>query len=113
MRYLPIALAILALPAHAGSGGPVSVPLTFVPNAGQTDPAVRFQAHSLGGTLFFTPSEVILALPEAGPAGAANNTASASTTVLPAADLSITTGPRPPAISRFPAPSMRGVFAPP
>src|SRR2546426_6360132 len=68
MRYLPIALAILALPAPAGSGGPVRVPLTFAPNAGQTDPAVRFQAHSLGGTLFFTPSEVILALPEAGPA---------------------------------------------
>lgn len=61
-------LALLALPAPGRSGGTVSVPLTFVPNAGQTDPAVRFQAHTLGGTLFFTPSEVILALPQTGPA---------------------------------------------
>lgn len=41
------------------------LPLSFVPNAGQTDPAVRFQVHSsLGGTLFFTPAEVVLSLPE-------------------------------------------------
>ena len=61
-------LAILALPAPGGSSGTLSVPLTFVPNAGQTDPAVRFQAHTLGGTLFFTPSEVVLALPRTAPA---------------------------------------------
>jgi len=39
------------------------LPLSFVPNAGQTDPAVRFQAHAAGGTLFFTPGEVVLSLP--------------------------------------------------
>ena len=42
------------------------LPLAFVPNAGQTDPAVRFQAHDMGGTLFFTPEEVVLRLPSAG-----------------------------------------------
>ena len=39
------------------------LPLSFVPNAGQTDPAVRFQVRGLGGTLFFTPGEVVLSLP--------------------------------------------------
>lgn len=39
------------------------LPLSFVPNAGQFDPRVRFQAHGLGGELFFTPSEVVLSLP--------------------------------------------------
>ena len=39
------------------------LPLPFVPNAGQTDPAVRFQVHDMGGTIFFTASEVVLALP--------------------------------------------------
>ena len=37
--------------------------LAFVPNQGQTDPAVRFEARGLGGQLFFTPQEVILSLP--------------------------------------------------
>jgi hypothetical protein len=34
-----------------------------VPNAGQTDPAARFQAHGMGGTLFFAPDELVLSLP--------------------------------------------------
>ncbi len=37
--------------------------LSFVPNVGQTDPIVRFQVESLGGKLFFTPGEIVLALP--------------------------------------------------
>jgi hypothetical protein len=41
-----------------------SLPLVFIPNAGQTDAAVRFQSHALGGTLFFTPGEVVMALPQ-------------------------------------------------
>ncbi|MBX3082085.1 MAG: SBBP repeat-containing protein [Anaerolineae bacterium] len=40
------------------------LPLSFVPNAGQTDEAVHFQVNSLGGTLFFTPQEVVLSLPQ-------------------------------------------------
>jgi len=39
------------------------LPLSFVPNAGQSNPAVRFQVRSKGGTLFFTPNEVVLSLP--------------------------------------------------
>ena len=37
--------------------------LPFVPNVGQNDPAVRFQAHPMGGAIFFTPAEVVLSLP--------------------------------------------------
>jgi uncharacterized repeat protein (TIGR01451 family) len=48
------------------------LPLSFVPNAGQTDPAARFQAHSMGGTLFLTPNEVVLSLPVGGQQPAAN-----------------------------------------
>jgi uncharacterized repeat protein (TIGR01451 family) len=45
------------------------LPLAFVPNAGQTDTAVYFQAHDVGTTVFFTADEVMLALPTAdGPA---------------------------------------------
>ena len=39
------------------------LPLSFVPNAGQTDPAVRFEARGMGGTLFFKANEVVLSLP--------------------------------------------------
>ncbi len=38
-------------------------PLAFVPNRGQSDPQVRFEASSLGGTAFFTEREIVLALP--------------------------------------------------
>jgi hypothetical protein len=47
----------LAAPLDLGT-----LPLVFEPNGGQTDPAVRFMAHAPGGILFFTPSEVVLAL---------------------------------------------------
>ena len=40
------------------------LPLSFVPNVGQTDQAVHFQVNSFGGTLFFTPQEVVLSLPQ-------------------------------------------------
>jgi len=36
--------------------------LSFVPNVGQTDSSVYFQAHGMGGMLFFTQREVVLAL---------------------------------------------------
>jgi len=51
------------------------LPLTFEPNAGQVDPAVRFLAHATGGTLFFTPNEVVLALEDRAcrPTGAAES----------------------------------------
>jgi|GEM_PF-1537671 len=40
------------------------LPLSFEPNAGQTDPAARFLVHAPGGMFFFTPSGVVLALKE-------------------------------------------------
>jgi uncharacterized repeat protein (TIGR01451 family) len=74
-RFLAILLVLTALAAYLPSGstpaGPTGtsiapdlgrLPLSFVPNAGQTDRVVRFQAHSMGGTLFFTPNEVVLSL---------------------------------------------------
>lgn len=39
------------------------LPLAFVPNMGQEDQAVKFQAQGLGGRLFFAPSEVVFSLP--------------------------------------------------
>jgi len=39
------------------------LPLSFVPNMGQEDQAVRFQVQGLGGRLFFAPSEVVFSLP--------------------------------------------------
>lgn len=42
-----------------------TIPLSFVRNVGQRDPAVRFEARSMGGMIFFTPGEVVLALPTA------------------------------------------------
>ena len=59
-----------AMPRVPAAPGPAldlaALPLSFVLNTGQTDPAVKFQARSMGGTLFFTPGEVVLALPEGG-----------------------------------------------
>ena len=39
------------------------LPLSFVPNAGQHDEAVRFAARAMGGDLYFTEQGVVLALP--------------------------------------------------
>jgi hypothetical protein len=76
---LVILLATLALPlaegqffttgTQPGAGAPGTtapdlsrLPLSFEPNAGQTDPSVRFMARAPGGTLYFTPAEVVLSL---------------------------------------------------
>ncbi|MBX3083231.1 MAG: SBBP repeat-containing protein [Anaerolineae bacterium] len=40
------------------------LPLSFVPNVGQTNEQVQFQVNSLGGTLYFTPDAVVLTLPQ-------------------------------------------------
>jgi uncharacterized repeat protein (TIGR01451 family) len=60
-----------ASPALAPDFG--TLPLSFIPNAGQTDPAARFQAHGMGSTLFFTPDEVVLSLPVYSQQPAANH----------------------------------------
>jgi hypothetical protein len=38
-------------------------PLAFIPNRGQTDASVEFQAQGVGGSLFFTRDRVVLSLP--------------------------------------------------
>jgi YVTN family beta-propeller protein len=48
-----------APPAMPGFG---NLPLWFVPNAGQTDPLVRFQANSANGAIFFTPDQIAFSL---------------------------------------------------
>jgi hypothetical protein len=48
----------------------LSLPITFEPNAGQTDRLVRFLAHAPGGTFLFTPDQIVLALDPTGCAGA-------------------------------------------
>ncbi|GAB4212592.1 MAG: hypothetical protein OHK0022_48640 [Roseiflexaceae bacterium] len=54
----------LPLPAVVPTAADLShMPLAFVPNAGQTDSRVRFQADGMGGSLFFTPDELVLVLP--------------------------------------------------
>ena len=39
-----------------------SLPLAFIPNAGQSDAKVRFITSAKGSTIFFTPNEVVFAL---------------------------------------------------
>ncbi|MHB8857268.1 MAG: DUF7948 domain-containing protein [Bellilinea sp.] len=50
-------------PARSALANLSRLPLSFIPNAGQTNPAARFLVKSLGGTLFFTPTGVVLLLP--------------------------------------------------
>jgi uncharacterized repeat protein (TIGR01451 family) len=86
VRRSSIGLAILLLLIQPWSAGGLSgsrstfaaqasagfdrLPLSFVPNQGQSHPAVRYQAHALGGSvLFFTQDGVVLALPPDPPAG--------------------------------------------
>ena len=90
---LGILLPPLASPLRGSDPAPVApdleaLPLSFVPNVGQTDPAVQFQAQSLSGTVFFTAAEVVLSLPahDAAIANQSGNPAGqASTTVVDAA----------------------------
>src|SRR5690349_18471753 len=39
------------------------LPLAFLPNAGQADPSVLFQAQGLGGSVGFTANELVVRLP--------------------------------------------------
>jgi hypothetical protein len=64
-RLLFLAILLMA-PAAARPMPTVAagqLPLAFTHYADRADSAVAFQARGLGGTLFFTPSVVTLALP--------------------------------------------------
>jgi len=58
-----LSTASAGLASAAGS----RLPVAFEPNAGQTDPSVRFLLRTQLGTFFFTPSEVVLAPSQAAP----------------------------------------------
>lgn len=49
----------LAAPSSQASAG--GLPLAFIPNRGQTEAAVRFQANSADGAMFFTAEGIIIA----------------------------------------------------
>src|SRR5205809_9647 len=54
----PVAAIGGTLPA-APPAGVAKIPVIFLPNAGQTDPTVRFVAPGARGTLWFTDREVV------------------------------------------------------
>ncbi len=60
MRSLVIPTTV---PAPSISSDLIKLPLSFVPNAGQAEAAVHFEVHDMGGTIFFTSGETVLALP--------------------------------------------------
>ncbi|HEY3232915.1 MAG TPA: SBBP repeat-containing protein, partial [Roseiflexaceae bacterium] len=64
-----------AAPVGSGTTAPVAataparpdfrrLPLAFMPNLGQTDASVRYMVRGMGGTLFFSADEAVLALPD-------------------------------------------------
>ncbi|HVE45643.1 MAG TPA: Calx-beta domain-containing protein, partial [Acidimicrobiales bacterium] len=56
-----------ALESVASSSESGAMPLSFEPNAGQSDPSARFLARSPNGTAFFTSQGVVLSLAGASP----------------------------------------------
>lgn len=51
------------LPSLLSSQSFATLPLSFVPNAGQNEPAVQMQASGLGGAIAFAPTYITFALP--------------------------------------------------
>ncbi|HEX2180207.1 MAG TPA: hypothetical protein VHL54_11930, partial [Actinomycetota bacterium] len=64
---LPTPSSLSGADAPAGLRGPAvsqslsSLPLTFLPNAGQADPQVSFYLQGAGGSVWFTPTGVTMA----------------------------------------------------
>ena len=59
----PPLLPLPAVDARALAPNFGNAQLSFIPNAGQSDSGVRFQAQGLGGMLFFKQNELLLSLP--------------------------------------------------
>ncbi|MCG8348479.1 MAG: SBBP repeat-containing protein, partial [Chloroflexales bacterium] len=75
LSHFPLEPFSLSSQSHTVSA-PNSVyapPLSFVPNTGQTDATVQFQAHSRSGAIFFTSRAVVVTLPEPDGRSAATN----------------------------------------
>jgi len=54
-----------AVPVSSAAARYGQLPLSFVPNMGQSDAVVRYLAHAMGGMLFFEDDAVVLSLPTA------------------------------------------------
>ncbi len=66
-RFLPfISVLFLCAAAQSQTAAPVSMPLTFEANRGQTAPQVRYLARSREGVLFFTGQGLTVAVPHVG-----------------------------------------------
>jgi hypothetical protein len=55
-----LALLLLLVPSGASARGTDDVPLTFTPNAGQTDEQVRYLAQGAGYAFFYTDEQAVL-----------------------------------------------------
>jgi hypothetical protein len=64
--WLALAVALFALPTHAGTPRSVyaKLPLSFVPNTGQMDARVRYSAQSGRATFYFTSQEAVFSFGE-------------------------------------------------
>ena len=109
-----IILALLAVPQSAAVlSNPTSapapaiapdfgkLPLSFVPNAGQTDPAVRFEVRGMGGMIFFKANEVVLSLPTEAQSPARQDTALAPLDRLREERLAVAKAAAPPSVVRL------------
>jgi hypothetical protein len=56
-----------AAPVSSAAAHYGQLPLSFEPNAGQSDPVVQYQAHAMGGMLYFEDEAVVLSLPKTDP----------------------------------------------
>jgi hypothetical protein len=65
LATLPLAIALHTPTTTLSSSQSLDLgklPLSFEANQGQTEPSVKYIAHASGDTIYFTPSEVVLAL---------------------------------------------------
>ena len=62
-----VAFICTLAPDPAVAARPVAAPMTFEPNVGQADEAVKFLARGRGYGLFLTPTESVLVLASAQP----------------------------------------------
>ena len=66
IKRTKVPMSSLAVPEAIAAASYGLLPLSFVPNAGQSDAVVRYQARAMGGALFFEDDAVVLSLPATG-----------------------------------------------
>ncbi|MEM8531148.1 MAG: Ig-like domain-containing protein, partial [Chloroflexota bacterium] len=53
-----------SLPSIHSNADLYNLPLSFIPNVGQTDEQVMYESRGLGGHIFFTADDIVLSLPD-------------------------------------------------